>query len=171
MDTNSESAVFSAMQTEKPYKSYRKTVLGQVYVKILNPFNTNEPQGLILSGEDNTADAAIVQVWTPKEDQFIKTMNKKHFERGYLVPYKEPEVREISKEEEFNTLTDEELKKLLKSKWFSLQAATNNMTSEAPLYRLLKFAEEAEKSEKIINLIKGRLSEVQALPEPPQQVS
>ena len=46
----------------------------------------------------------------------------------------------------------------------------NKMTSEARLYRMLTFAEEQEKSEKIINLIKGRLSEVQALPEPAQQV-
>jgi hypothetical protein len=170
MDTNSESAVFSAMQTGKPYKSYRKTVFGQVYVKILNPFNTNEPMGLILSGEDNTADTAIVHVWSAKEDQFIKTMNKKHFERGYLVSYNEPETKKISESEKFNTLTDEELEKLVKSKFFALQAATNKMTSEAPLYRLLKIAEKLEKSEKIISLIKGRLSEVQALPEPPQQV-
>ena len=168
---NSESAVFSAMQTEKPYKSYRKTILGQVYVKILNPFNTNEPQGLILSGEDNTADAATVQVWSPKEDQFLRTMNKKHFERGYLVLHSEPEVRKISEEEKFNTLNDEEIEKLVNSRWFKLQAGLNKMTSEAPIYRSLKIAEELDKSEKVVNLIKGRLSEVQALPEPPQQVS
>lgn len=171
MDTNSESAVFSAMQTEKPYKSYRKTILGQVYVKILNPFNTNEPQGLILSGEDNTADKAVVQVWSAKEDQFLRTMNKKHFERGYLVLYSEPEVRVIPEEEKFNTLNDKELAKLVKAKWFTLQAGLNKMTSEAPIYRALKIAEELDKSEKVVNLIKGRLSEVQALPEPPQQVS
>lgn len=171
MDTNSESAVFSAMQTEKPYKSYRKTILGQVYVKILNPFNTNEPQGLILSGEDNSSDEAVVQVWSAKEDQFLRTMNKKHFERGYLVSYNEPEVKVVPEEEKFNTLNDKELTKLVKSKWFTLQAGLNKMTSEAPLYRALKIAEELDKSEKVVNLIKGRLSEVQALPEPPQQVS
>lgn len=170
-NTNTESAIFSAMQTEKPYKSYRKTILGQVYVKILNPFNTNEQQGLILSGEDNTADEAIMQVWTPKEDQFLRSMNKKHFELGYLVLYNEPEVREISEEEKFNTLDDKALTKLANSKWFTLQAGLNKMTSEAPIYRTLKIAEELDKSEKVINLIKGRLSEVQMLPEPPQQVS
>jgi hypothetical protein len=170
MDTNSESAVFSAMQTEKPYKSYRKTILGQVYVKILNPFNDKDPIGVILSGENNTDDDAIVQVWSQKEDQFLRTMNKKHFERGYLVEYNLPEVRTVSEDEKYNTLSDEELKKLLSSKYFKLQAEINKMTSEAPLYRLLEFAYEEEKSEKIVNVIKGRLSEIQALPEPPQQV-
>jgi hypothetical protein len=170
MDTNSESAVFSAMQTEKPYKSYRKTILGQVYVKILNPFNDKDPIGVILSGENNTGDDAIVQVWSQKEDQFLRTMNKKHFERGYLVEYDLPEVRTVSEDEKYNTLSDDELKKLLSSKYFKLQAEINKMTSEAPLYRLLEFADEAEKSEKIVNVIKGRLSEIQALPEPAQQV-
>lgn len=170
METNTESAIFSAMQTGQPYKSYRKTILGQVYVKILNPFNDVDPMGLILSGEKNTEDTAIVHVWSAKEDQFIRSMNKTHFERGYLVEYKPPEERVVSEDEKYNTLNDGELQKLLSSKYFTLQAAVNKMTSEAPLYRLLTFAEEKEKSEKIINLIKGRLSEVQALPEPAQQV-
>ena len=170
MDTKMESADFSALQTEKPYKSYRKTILGQVYVKFLNPFNDIDPMGLVLFGKTNQEDTAIINVWTPKEDQYLRTMNKKHFERGYLVEYTAPEHRVVPEEEEYNTLSDEELNKLLSSKFFSLQAAVNKMTSEAPLYRLLVFATEQEKSEKIISLIKGRLSEVQSLPEPPQQV-
>jgi hypothetical protein len=168
--TKSESAIFSAMQTEKPYKSYRKTILGQVYVKILNPFNDIDPMGVILVGTDNTEDTAIVHVWSAKENQFILYMNKDHFEKGNLIEYNAPEKRVISEDEKYNTLNDEEILKYLSSKYFSLQAAVNKMTSEAPLYRLLTFAEEQEKSEKIINLIKGRLSEVQALPEPAQQV-
>lgn len=170
MDSNTEQTVFSASQTEKPYKSYRKTILGQVYVRILNPFNDKDTLGLILSGETNKEDTAIVSVWTPKEDQYLRTMNKSHFERGFLVEYETPDTRKVTEEEKFNTLSDAELDDLLSSKWFSLQAAVNKMTSEAPLYRLLTAALEQDKSEKIINLIKGRLSEVQALPEPPQQV-
>ena len=169
MDTNLEAADFSAMQ-EKPYKSYRKTILGQMYVKILNPFNNLESQGLILSGEDNFSDTAIVQTWNAKEDKFLRTANKKHFEQGYIIEYDLPETREITEEERLNNLPDKELEKLVSSKFFTLQAAVNKMTSEAPLYRLLALAEEKEKSEKIINLIKGRLSEVQGLGEPPQMV-
>lgn len=170
MDTNLEAADFSAFQTEKPYKSYRKTTLGKVYVKILNPFNNLESMGLILSGEDNFSDTATVQVWNPKEDKFLRTANKKHFELGYLIEYNEPETKEVTEEEKFNNLTDEELEKLVSSKFFTLQSSVNKMTSEAPLYRLLTLAEEREKSEKIVNLIKGRLSEVQGLSEPPQMV-
>ncbi len=106
MDTNLESDVFSAMQTGKPYKSYRKAILGQVYVKILNPFNDVDPMGLILSGVSNTEDTAIVHVWSAKEDQFIHAMNKTHFERGYLVEYNPPEKRVVSEEEKFNNLND-----------------------------------------------------------------
>jgi len=168
MDTNLEAADFSAFNLEKPYKSYRKTILGQVYVKILNPFNNLESMGLILSGEDNSSDSAIIRVWNPKEDKFLRTANKKHFEKGYLIEYKEPEVKQVSEEEKFNNLTDAESEELVSSKFFTLQSAVNKMTSEAPLYRLLKIAEREEKSEKIINLIKGRLSEVQGLKEQPQ---
>jgi len=170
MDSNTEQVVFDAMQTERPYKSYKKTILGQVFVRILNPFNDKDPMGLILFGATNQEDTAIVNVWTAKEDQYLRSMNKKHFERGFLVEYQTPDERVVPEDEKFNTLSDDELDKLLKSKFFSLQAAVNKMTSEAPLYRLLTRALEQEKSEKIISLIKGRLSEVQALPEPPQQV-
>lgn len=168
MDTNLEAADFSASSLEKPYKSYRKTILGQVYVKILNPFNNLETRGLILSGEDNFSDTAIVHVWNPKEDKFLHTANKSHFERGYLMEYTLPETRVVSEEEKMNSLSDKELEKLVGSKFFTLQAAVNKITSEAPLYRLLKIAEEKEKSEKIIGLIKGRLSEVQGLAVQPQ---
>ncbi|MHA1949608.1 MAG: hypothetical protein ACW99G_07990 [Candidatus Thorarchaeota archaeon] len=170
MENKSESAVFSAMQTEEPYKSYRKTILGQVYVKILNPFNPLETAGVILSGESNTEETAVVHVWSQKEDKFLKTMNRSHFERGFLVEFEGAKKKEVSQEEKYNTLSDDELNKLLSSKYFKLQAEINKMTSEAPLYRLLTLADEQEKSEKIVNLIKGRLSEIQALPEPPQQV-
>jgi len=170
METNTESAVFSAMQTEKPYKSYKKTILGQVYVNILNPFNDKDPMGLILFGETNQEDTAIVNVWSAKEDHYLRSMNKRHFERGYLVEYQTPESKVVTDEEKHNTLSEDELKKLLSSKYFTLEAAVNKMTSEAPLYRLLVLATEQDKSEKIISFIKGRLSEVQGLPEPPQQV-
>lgn len=171
MDTNLEAADFSAMQTGKPYKSYRKTTLGQVYVKILNPFNNLESQGLILSGEDNHSESAIVRVWNAKEDAFIRAANKKHFEQGYIIEYDEPKTKEVTEEEKLNKLSDEELNKLVDAKFFTLQASVNKMNSEAPLYRLLTIAKEKEKSEKIISLIKGRLSEVQGLAEPPQMVA
>jgi len=171
MDTNLEAADFSSTQTEKPYKSYRKTVLGQVYVKILNPFNNLESLGIVLSGEDNFSDNAVVEVWNAKEDKYIRSANKQHFERGYLIEYTKPEDKEVSEEEKANNMSDKELEKLISSKFFTLQAGVNKMTSEAPLYRLLVLAEKEEKSEKIVNLIKGRLSEVQGLPEPPQMVN
>jgi hypothetical protein len=170
MDTNLEAADFSAM-AEKPYKIYRKTILGKVYVKILNPFNNLESQGLILSGEDNFSDSAIVKVWNPTEDRYLRTANKVHFEQGFLIEHSTAEDKEVTEEERLNKLSDEELEKLVSSKFFTLQASINKMTSEAPLYRLLAIAKEKEKSEKIISLITGRLSEIQGLAEPPQMVA
>ena len=41
--------VFSAMQTDKPHAVYKKTILGKVFVTVLNPFDES-PEGILLQG-------------------------------------------------------------------------------------------------------------------------
>lgn len=156
----SDTAVFSAMQTGRPYKTYRKTILGQVFVQVLNPFS-GKPEGIILKGRDRD-ETAMVDIWSEKEDVFFKKQNRKQFIGGFVIEYVRPTVEEISETEKYNTLTDDQLVELLSSKFIAMQNALNKMTSPAPVYRMLKLAQDMEKSDKIVAHIKARLSELQA---------
>ena len=151
--------VFSAMQEGEPLARYKKTILGQVHVVVLNPFS-EEPEGLILKGDPNKAselDSQIVEVWSDKADAFFKRMNRAHFEAGRLA------VLESKPEEPKspNELTDEEVDKILNSKFLTLKSKLNSFTSEAPVFRLLNRARELEKSEKLIKHIEKRLQDLQ----------
>jgi len=158
-----ETSVFSAMQTDKPYKTYKKTILGKVYVTVLNPFS-EKPEGLILQGnQKKNEEGSLVDVWNQKEDVFFKRMNKKHLESGVVVEYTRPGNVPISEEEKYNTLSDEEMDKLLDGKFLAISAAYNKMTSEAAVYRLLELAREKDLSEKIISHIESRLAEIQGV--------
>ncbi len=151
--------VFSAMQTGKPYKSYRKTILGKVYVTILNPFN-NEPEGVILEGEPTRSPTAIIDMWSEVDDLFFRRMNKNHFETGVIIPFERPDVVEDT--HIIEQAGDSELRTIINSKFLSLQSSLNQIKTEAVLYRMIMLATEMEKSEKIITAIKARLAEIQA---------
>jgi len=151
------SEVFSAMQTGKPLVSYRKTILGKVYVTVLNPFS-GAPEGRLLHGND---EESVVDIWSEKEKAFFERMNKAHLKSGNLILYRAPEVKEKSQEEIYNSLTDDELREIANSKFLKLKSVLNKMTNVAPVFRLLNIAGEEEKSEKIIGAIKARLSELE----------
>jgi hypothetical protein len=160
MEKTMDTAVYSAMQAGKPFKTYRKTILGQVYVKVLNPFS-GTPEGVILKGRDGE-ETTMVDVWSVQEDMFFKKQNRKQFQGGFVIEYERPTVEAVSEEEKYNTLPDDQLVELLSSKFIALQNALNKMTSPAPVYRMLKMAQDMEKSDKIIAHIRARLSELQA---------
>jgi len=151
-----ESIDFVAMKEGKPRKAYRKAILAKVYVNVINPFS-GKPEGRILFGE---GDESIVELWTEKEIAFFEQMNKKHLDAGNLIPYEHKTDEEIEAEK-YNSLSDEELEKIIGSKFFTLKAALGKMTSPAPVARLLKIAENKEKSEKVLNTIRARLSELE----------
>ena len=60
-----------------------------------------------------------------------------------------------------NELSDEELDSLLNAKFFSIQKKVNEMTSVAPVFRLIERAKELEKSEKLISMLQLKLAELQ----------
>ena len=151
--------VYSLMQTGTPYKSYIKTILGQVYVTVLNPFS-KEPEGLILKGNPKNHDRnSIVEIWSEMEDVFFKRMNTRHFETGTVVEYRKPDLPE---EKSPNQITDDEVIELLGSKFLALQNRINKMTSVAPVFRVLTLAKELDKSEKIIKFLEGKIASLQA---------
>lgn len=150
------------MGSEKPLASYTKTILGKLQVMIINHI-TNEQESVILSGnpkDKKDSEDCIIDVWSVREDQYLKRANRKLFEMGQLIPIERKEY-EPTESELLNSIPDEEIEKLLRSKFYSLQSVVNKITSIAPLFRFLQIAKELEKSEKIIKFIEGRISELQ----------
>lgn len=145
---------YSAMQEGKPIASYRKTILGKVYINILDPF-TGNPSGVILSGQANSEEARV-DVWTIKENLFLQRMNRKHFETGVLLKIELP----LEKLEEIAGYTDAELKEILNSVYISLQKKLVEIEDPAILNRMVDLASELKKSEKIVGAVEGRLQEV-----------
>lgn len=157
--------VFSAMQADEPFSTYRKTILGKVFVQVLDPFS-HIPQGLLLSGVKGT-DTEKVDMWSVQEDLFFRRMNKKHLETGMVikVPKAKPTEVPVVEVKKLEQYSDEELRALVDhdSKHFiALQKTLANITSEAVAYRMLELAKELEKSEKIIKAIETKLAELQA---------
>ncbi len=155
-----DTSTYGLMQTDDPFKSYIKTILAKVFVNVLNPF-TDKVEGIILEGNPKEhSRTAIVDIWTAKGDSFFRNANQTHFEGGTIIPYTKGNI-EPTEEEVLNSLSDEEIESLLKSKFFTLSNAVNKMTAVAPVYRTLEMAKELEKSEKIIKFLEGRISEIQ----------
>lgn len=153
--------VFSKMQAGKPFASYKKSILGKVEVKVINPFN-GEPERRLLIGNPRTnEDEVIVDVWSEQEDLFFRKFNKRNFDMGYIIPFTRPENPEV--EENPNEITDEEIEKLLSTRFFTLQKRVNEFTSVAPVFRMKEKAIELEKSEKIVKFLEGKMMELQAL--------
>ena len=154
--------VYSAMQSDSPYKSYVKTILGMVHVKLLNPFSGKE-DFLILKGDPRrNSEGCVVNLWSEKEFQYFKTYNPLHLAKGILIEHQPKEVAP-TEEEIHNSMSEEGLRDLVNSPFLKLQHALNKFTSEAPVYRMLTLSEEEEKSEKIARAIKARLSELQEI--------
>lgn len=156
--------LFSAMSGGEPFRTYKKQILGKVYVTVWDVF-TNAPVGMILEGDPRKNDqTTLIDVWSEKEDVFFRRMNKRSFDLGVLREHSRPkdEVRERTIEE----FSDEELTAIINKPFLALQNALNKTESVAVLYRISTLASELEKSEKVIRAIESRLSEVQDMHNP-----
>lgn len=152
------SEVFSKMQEGSPVASFKKTILGQVGVHVLNPW-TGQPEDRILKGDPRTNDdGCIVDLWSGAELMYFTKSNKRHFETGNLIEFKRTKT---TPEKSVNDITDEEIVKVLNDRFYTLQGKLSSFTSPAPVHRFLSIAREMEKSEKIIKHIEARLSELE----------
>ena len=141
------------MQEDEPIASYRKTILGKVFVNILDPF-TGNPTGVILSGEESSEDAKI-DVWTVKENLFLQRMNRNHFETGMLKKVNVKEVKQVPQ-----SYSDLEIKDILNLVYISLQKRLVEIDDPAVLNRMVELANELEKTDKIKSTVENRLKEV-----------
>lgn len=147
--------IYSAMQENEPLARYNKTILGKVHVIALNPF-TEEPEGIILEGTDHKT--ATVGLWSLKQVAFFERMNDKHIQAGRLTKVEGllPEAPPSP-----NIISDEEIEKLLNSKFLALKNRLIKFTDVAPVFRVLNKARELDKSEKIIKHIEEKISQLQ----------
>jgi hypothetical protein len=154
---------YTLINEEVPYKSYIKRILGMLYVTILNPFNETEITGLILKGNPRgkNIETCIIDVFSPKQDKFLRTVNKRHFGAGRLIEYTRPVVDETKKEKTIAEFTEEELLMLLKQPYAKLQKEVNKIELPAILATLVNLAVENDKSTKTVSLLESKLSELQ----------
>src|SRR6185369_15230663 len=110
MESKANNEVFSAMVGGKPFRTYKKTILGRVYVTVLNMMTgTPIPEGVILDGDPNKNEVgAFFDVFSEQEDYFFRKMNKKHFDAGELIEFKRTD--EAPRQRTIEEFSDEELK-------------------------------------------------------------
>ena len=153
---------FAAMQTNKPIRTYKKTILGKAYCTVLDPFN-NSPVGMLLSG-DPTKDeeSSMVDMWTDVQDTFFRRMNKKALETGTIIEYQRKGDAFELHPEPYATSSDDEIDAVINGKYYSFLSALGKITSQTVASRFLGRARAIDKSEKIINAIEARLSELES---------
>ena len=119
MTSQPNNEIFSAMVGGKPIKTYKKTILGRVYVTALNMLTgTPTPEGVILEGDPRKNDVSTMfDVFSEQEDYFFKKMNKRHFDAGVLIEFNRTETHRERTIEEFS---DEELKSLINKPFLAL---------------------------------------------------
>lgn len=154
-----DSTTYSAMQGSEPIVTYKKTILAKVCITVWDSFNEKQDI-IILSGDPRKdEDTCMWDIFTEKEDFFFKRMNKTHFNSGTIISYKRPEVVEVVREEQFS---DEQLLEIVNLKYLALINKINNITSVPVMFRIVDIAKNAEKSEKIVRVLEGRLAELEA---------
>lgn len=162
-----EREVFSAMAEDKPVVTYVKTIVGKVHLTVLDPYS-GKPVPVTLQGSPAANNPkAVVQVWSTKDNQFFKQMNREHLAAGVLKPL--TPVEEVARKQEPvspNTISDEEITEILNKPFLALKNKLNSFTAPAPVYRFERMAEEMEKSEKILEAIRARASELELGEEP-----
>ena len=159
MNTQDRNLANSAMHGGTPLKSYIKTTLGKVHVVVWDSF-VNQAVEMLLEGDPRKPDeSCIIDVWSQEEDYFFKSKNSSHLKTGNVIIYSRSTEEKPRTIEEYS---DDELKAIVNSKFFTLQNVLNNTESIAVLFRIKTLAQELEKSDKLIKAIDARISEVQA---------
>jgi len=159
-------SISKAQNKGEPVARYIKAIIGQVCVSKINMF-TGKPEEIILSGVPGEADIEDITVtlWTEMENEYFRRANKILLSGGYIAPYSEEIIEEVS----VNEVDDEVLRDALEKPFFSIKALMDKFTSPVPIMRILRMAKEMNKSVGTITAIEKRLSALQAVDEPESQ--
>lgn len=158
-EVQARNELFSAMSGGKPFKTYKKAILGKVFVHIWDSF-TEAAVGVILKGDPRRDDPnCFIDVWDQKEDTFFTKRNFRHLQSSTVIPVtrKDEEVPQVVRE-----ITDNDLREVANSKFLALQSYLNKTESVGTLFRLLSMAKDLDKSDKILSAIEARISEIQS---------
>jgi len=150
--------VSKARATGKPVAQYIKAIVGRVGLSIIDPF-TKMPTDIILSGTPGEVDDEdiVIVLWTEMENEYFRRVNKVLLQKGIIAPYTKELVEEIS----VNEVEEDVLREALSKPYFATKALLDKFTSPVPVMRMLRIAEEMNKSVGTISAIKERLSELQ----------
>lgn len=166
MENTIDSRTYSAMQNVKPLAVFRKTILGKVFVQVLNPYTELSPEGVMLYGKDNFSETAMVKIWSEKQLAFFVNRNRRLLNSGVVIQVTEAELERISQpmEKPIEQYSDDELIALINKPYIKFTSILNKITSEPVLNRMINLAIQEEKSEKFVNKIRARLSDLQGTP-------
>ena len=144
--------IYAKMQSEQPYKTFKKTIPSIVEVKVFN----DSPENVRLECNPTINDIdCFVPLWSEKEYLFFKRQNREHIEYGRRVESEYPVEEEMPKSP--NSYTEEELVELVNGPFFAMKKAVEAMTSEAALYRVVRVGETEEGPEKTIKFLRESL--------------
>lgn len=159
-EVQARNSMIAAMKSGKPFRTYKKTILGKVFVEVWDNY-VNNSVGLILKGDPGKNDPdCFYYAWTEDNDVYFRQVphNRRHLEQGTIIPvsYEKPEIKKT-----IANSTDEELEEIVNSKFLAFRNSLNKTDSVAALFRMLEIARRLDKSEKITGAIEARLAEVQ----------
>lgn len=139
---------------------YVKACVGRLAVQRIDPF-TGREETVILKGDVTNPKADkekfTVLLYTDLDTEWFKRANRTLIERGLLVP-------DTTKAREaflINSISDEEIEKVLSEPFFSLKAKLDKFTSPVPVDRILRKAKEMNKTVGTVTAIEKRLAELQ----------
>ena len=159
-DQTIRKSVIDAMRTgTNPYATYKKTILGQVAVRYLDPIRMI-PWEEILKGDPLNPDQEETwsfKVWSVEEDTYFQLNNKIHLRDGTVVPYTFEEKIDIS----VNQILDEEIELILQKPFFTLKNKLTEFTSTVPVRRFLAMAEKMNRPIGTVNYIKEVLESME----------
>ena len=141
-------------------EQYVKACVGRLAIQRIDPF-TGREETVILKGDvtnpEVDKDEITVLLYTDLDAQWFKRANKKLIERGLLVP-------DTTKAREaflVNSISDDEIEKVLSEPFFSLKAKLDKFTSPTPVDRIRRKAKLMNKTVGTVNAIEKRLAELQ----------
>ena len=141
-------------------EQYIKACVGRLAIQRIDPF-TGREETVILKGDITDPkvdkDEITVLLYTDLDAQWFKRANKKLIERGLLVP----DTTKIRESLIINSISDNEIEKVLSEPFFSLKAKLDKFTTPTPVDRILRKAKLMNKTVGTINAIEKRLAELQ----------